>query len=156
MLTSPIKTLLALALASGSVTAHYANMGLPGVSCYIYNDIKGTTQGHMIVRNTNGTWYDHDDHSNHGNVTIIHGQADYDALPVKTKTGIVCVPDDVGGTDIGIPYVEMEPSDEEFYGGLPTVFQRGLKQLGRRITFRCIISFCLSSETIGETEERRV
>ncbi|KAK0737984.1 hypothetical protein B0T18DRAFT_307646, partial [Schizothecium vesticola] len=118
------KTLLALALVSGSATAHYANMGLPGVSCYIYDDIKGTPQGHMIVRNANGTWYDHDDRSIYGNVTVIHEQADYNALSVKTKTGIVCVPDDVGGTDIGIPYVEMEPSDEEFYGGLPTVFQR--------------------------------
>ena len=76
---------------------------------------------------------------------MIHGQKDYDALPVKTKIGIVCVPDEVGGTDIGIPYVEMEPSDEEFYGGEPTVYQRAVQEargLAKRITVRCVIKFC--------------
>ncbi|OAA41620.1 Piso0_000007-like protein [Cordyceps fumosorosea ARSEF 2679] len=52
-------------LTAGAAHAHYASMGLDGVSCYIYNGIKGTPDGHMIIRNSNGTWVDHDDAGNH-------------------------------------------------------------------------------------------
>lgn len=102
-------------------------MGLDSVSCYIYNNIKGTPEGHMIVRNTNNTWYDNDDmtNSNGGTVTVIRSQQEYDQLEVQTKTGIVCVPDTIDVTGIGIPYVEMEPSDESFYGDGATVYKAG-------------------------------
>ena len=78
-----------------------------------------------------------------------HDQAEYDRLPVKTKIGIVCAPDNTTSTDIGIPYMEMEPSDEEFYGPEQTVYTRSF--VGRReITVKCIFMFCLKKAKLDE------
>jgi len=133
--------------------AHYANMGMDGVSCYIYNGIKGTPAGHMIVRdsnnnNNNNTWLDNDDRSNRGTITVVRSREDYDSLKVKTKIGIVCVPDGIDIAGVGIPYVEMEPSDEEFYRGGETVYQSSPVGVGvgvggnTRDGLFCIIRFC--------------
>jgi len=65
----------AAALTISAVAAHSANMGMDGVSCYIYNGIRGTPDGHMIVRNANGTWFDHDNKTNYGTITVIHKSA---------------------------------------------------------------------------------
>lgn len=34
-----------VALTASAATAHYTSMGMDGVSCYIYNGIKGTPEG---------------------------------------------------------------------------------------------------------------
>jgi hypothetical protein len=136
----PRALIAAFALTTSLVSAHYANMGMKDVTCYIYNGIKGTPNGHMIVRNANGTWYDHDDASKTGTITVVHDQAEYDRLPVKTKIGIVCAPDNTDTTEIGIPYVEMEPSDAEFYSTEQTVYTRSL--VGKRFKLECVIKFC--------------
>jgi hypothetical protein len=141
---------LVVAGATTTTTAHYANMGMDGISCYIYNGIKGTPAGHMIVRDSsNNTWFDNDDRSNRGNVTVVRSQGDYDALEVKTKIGIVCVPDEIDIAGIGIPYVEMEPSDEEFYGGRETVYESSRVGVGgnTRDGLVCIIRFCRGDVT---------
>lgn len=99
----------------------------------------------MIVRLANGTWYDHDEPTNSGNITVIKLQAEYDALPIKTKIGIVCAPDDVDSTEIGVPYVEMEPSDADFDREDNTIYQRSARELSRlykRFQITCIIRFC--------------
>lgn len=136
--------LIATAMISGAVNAHYANMGQDGVSCYIYNGIKGTPQGHMIVKHADNTWIDYDDESRHGSITTVHSQPEYDALETKTKVGIVCSPDDVDINTIGIPYVEMEATDEEFYGGKQTVYTP-VVGLSKRIYWSCVITFCTGS-----------
>ena len=136
------KIILPLTLVGGFATAHYANMAIEGVSCYIYNGIKGTPDGHMIVRNANGTWFDHDDKANYGYITVVHAQREYDQLPVKTKIGIVCAPDDVTSTNIGIPYAEMEPSDADFYAGEQTVYTRAVGERGIKAVVICVMLFC--------------
>lgn len=142
----------ALVLTSSVALGHYANMGLDGISCYIYNGIAGTAYGHMIVRNGNGTWYDHDDLANSGNITVVTSQEDYDKLPIKTKIGIVCAPDSLDTTGLGVPYVEMEPTDEEFYATEPTVYTR---TFDKRWGIVCIIKFCSASpETTIQIDAR--
>lgn len=126
----------AAAFVVSAAHAHYANMALDDVSCYIYNGIKGTADGHMIIRHENGVWVDHDDVNNHGNVTVIKSQSDYDNLDTKPKIGIVCAPDNVDSAEIGIPYVEMEPTDEDFYSDEQTVYT-GLPERPY-----CIFMFC--------------
>lgn len=89
-MTSLRSAITVAALIISAANAHYANMTLDGVSCYIYDGIAGTPDDHMIVRNNYGTWYDHDDPAKHGDITVVHSQADYDTLPTKPKIGIVC------------------------------------------------------------------
>lgn len=142
-----LKSLFAITLLAGSSVAHYANMGLDNVSCYIYNGIKGTENGHMIVRLSNGTWYDSNDLSNRGSITVVRLQKEYDDLPTKTKVGIVCAPDDVDTTEIGIPYVEMEPTDEDFYKDENTLYETSQKNDSfsgpvAKPQLTCIIRFC--------------
>jgi len=36
-------------LTTSAVAVHYASMGLDGVSYYIFNGIKGTSGGNMII-----------------------------------------------------------------------------------------------------------
>jgi len=140
MMPSLRNAITMVALTTSAVAAHYANMGMDGVSCYIYNGIKGTPDGHMIVRNANGTWVDHDNKTNGGTITVIHSQRDYDQLEVKTKVGIVCAPDSTETTEIGIPYVEMEPTDADFYSSEQTVYTS--VRLGKRWEMTCILRFC--------------
>jgi hypothetical protein len=109
-------------------------MGQDGVSCYIYNGIKGTPQGHMIVKHANNNWIDYDYKSRHDAITTMHSQPEYDALETQTKVGIVCCPDDVD-------YVGMEATDEEFNGGKQTVYTP-VVGLRKRIYRKCIITFC--------------
>lgn len=55
---------------------------------------------------------DHDDIKNHGNIATVHVRADCNNVTTKPKIGIMCAPDRADSTAIGIPYVEMEPTDE--------------------------------------------
>ncbi|CUM66628.1 uncharacterized protein PRCAT00004299001 [Priceomyces carsonii] len=101
----------------------------------------------MIVRRANDSWFDSSDPSKSGTITRIYSQEDYDNLLFKPKIGIVCAPDDIDTTEIGIPYVEMEPTDEDFYKPNNTIYNSGQdvtrrNNLSKRIQFTCIIRFC--------------
>jgi hypothetical protein len=61
--------LVVTAMVSGAADAHYANMGQDSVSCYIYDGIKGTPHGDMIVKYNNNTWVDRDDPKRQGTIT---------------------------------------------------------------------------------------
>ena len=82
MRISSYLTIVAFTIIS-IVSAHYANMGLEGVGCFIYDGMKDTTPGHMIVRTNNGSWHDHNEPTNNGSVTHILDQAAYDDLLIK-------------------------------------------------------------------------
>ncbi|CAI5760117.1 unnamed protein product [Candida verbasci] len=124
--------------------AHFANMDLDGVSCYILDGIEGTTPGDAIAINSTH-WHDHDDPSKKGSVTVVTSQEEYLDLPTHPKIGIVCSPDEIDLSSIYIPYAEMEPTDEEFYQNNATVYQAN-EDPQSRFRFKCVIEFCRGSD----------
>lgn len=147
MHSASIFALLALAAPLiPTASAHYANMGLDNVSCYLLNGVKGTPEGDLVVVNKNGTWYDHDDVSRSGTVTVVHNQTDYDNLDTHPKIGIICAPDDLDWFGLGITYEEMEPSDEEFYSDKQTVYEMRTAYGQSKPSLTCIIKICRNNK----------